>query len=76
MGAAFRDLRLQDGLRQQDLADRASAMGFKWTQPKVAAIESGRRQLTVEEFLVIPDCFAQPTHVRTQLASAVLRGRH
>jgi transcriptional regulator with XRE-family HTH domain len=55
LGARLRAHREAGGRRQEELAAAARAVGFsKWTRGTVAMIESGRRRLTLEEFLTVP----------------------
>jgi Helix-turn-helix domain len=46
LGTNLRRLRLRKGLRQDDIASIARAVGFDWTQGTVAAIETGRRSVS------------------------------
>lgn len=46
LGANLRRLRLQKGLRQDDVASMARKVHFDWTQGTVAAIETGRRSVS------------------------------
>ena len=70
----FRDLRKAAGERQEETAERARSMGLRWSRATVAGIESGRRKLSTEEFLLLPfvlnvelsDLFPE-THERIQL---------
>jgi transcriptional regulator with XRE-family HTH domain len=55
IGERIRDLREATGLRQEDVASSARGrFGLLWTQATVAAIETGKRQLTVEELILLP----------------------
>ena len=47
-------LREDAGLRQDELAARARAAGLPWTQATVAGIETGRRQVSAAELVVVP----------------------
>lgn len=49
IGRNLRHHRKQQQLRQDELAERARAFGMSWTQATVAAIETGRRAVSVEE---------------------------
>jgi transcriptional regulator with XRE-family HTH domain len=53
LGANLRRLRQERELRQDDLAARARGVGLSWTQQTVAAIEGGRRALSVGELLLL-----------------------
>lgn len=50
----MRAFREEDGERQDEVAARARQYGLRWTQATVAAIETGRRELRLEEFLILP----------------------
>jgi transcriptional regulator with XRE-family HTH domain len=50
----LRELRLAHRARQEDVARGAVALGLDWTRSTVAAIEAGRRVLTLEETLLLP----------------------
>jgi transcriptional regulator with XRE-family HTH domain len=54
VGARVRGLREGRGLRQEDIARAARVFGVEWTRATVAALETGRRQLTPEELILIP----------------------
>jgi len=55
IGDQLRHLRLNRfDLRQEDIAARARGVGLHWTQSTVAAIESGNRGLSLEEFFSLP----------------------
>ena len=55
IGTRLRELRERAGVRQEQIAASARQAGFQgWTQATVAAVESGRRRLSLEEFLVLP----------------------
>ncbi len=54
LGAAIREARETRRLRQDDLAAVAREVGLPWTRVTVAAIEIGRRRLTLDEFLLLP----------------------
>ena len=54
LGTAIRGTREVSGKRQDDLAAVAREYGLPWTRATVAAIEIGRRRLSVEEFLLLP----------------------
>src|SRR5262245_36729109 len=53
IGRALRGCREEAGLRQDELAKRARERGLSWTSATVAAIELGRREVSLEEFLVL-----------------------
>ena len=53
IGERIRYLREATGLRQEDIASSARGrFGLLWTQATVAAIETGKRHLTVEELTI------------------------
>src|SRR5262245_8352682 len=55
IGTRLRTLRETANLRQEQIAASARKVGFhSWARGTVAMIESGRRRLTLEEFLLIP----------------------
>lgn len=55
IGARLRALREQHGALQDEVAASARQWGLSsWTRATVAAIETGRRQLSIEEFLLVP----------------------
>ena len=54
MGARVRELRLRAKLQQETIAVEARRLGFDWVRGTIAMIELGRRRLTVEEFLCLP----------------------
>lgn len=41
-------------MRQDEIAFFARKVGLQWSRATVAAIETGRRQLSLEEFLILP----------------------
>lgn len=55
IGRELRALRETAALRQDQVAATARAWGFlDWTSATVAAVEAGRRQLSVEELVLMP----------------------
>jgi transcriptional regulator with XRE-family HTH domain len=54
LGQRLRSLREGDRKRQEDLAAAARGYGLSWSRATVAAIETGRRQLSVNELLLLP----------------------
>lgn len=50
----LRELRIAHNARQEDMADGALMVGLDWTRSTVAAIEAGRRALSIEEFILLP----------------------
>lgn len=55
IGAELRTLREAGQLRQEQLAAEARRFGLAWTRATVAAIELGRRQLSIGELLLLPE---------------------
>lgn len=56
-----RSLRLASGFqRQDDLADHMAAFGLGWNRDTVAAIETGRRGLSLEESLILAVALGVP----------------
>ena len=53
VAAGIRQARLRLGLTQSELASLAQSVGAKWTQSKVAAMETGRRDIGLGEALVL-----------------------
>jgi transcriptional regulator with XRE-family HTH domain len=54
VGRELRILREAGGIRQDQLAAEARRLGLTWTKATVAAIELGRRQLSLGEFWLLP----------------------
>jgi transcriptional regulator with XRE-family HTH domain len=54
VGRNLKRLRIEADLRQEDLAELARRFGLTWTAATVAAIETDRRAVSVEELLVLP----------------------
>jgi transcriptional regulator with XRE-family HTH domain len=54
VGFRLRELRLELGLRQDQVARAARQVGLDWTQSTVAAIERGNRALELGEFFLLP----------------------
>ena len=54
VGDELRRRREARGLRQEEVATVARRWGLQWTRSVVAAIEAGRRRLSLEEFLLLP----------------------
>jgi transcriptional regulator with XRE-family HTH domain len=54
VGERLRELRLQLGFRQAEIAKAARQVGLDWTQSTVAAIERGNRDLELGEFFLLP----------------------
>lgn len=42
------------GLRQEDLVEAARSLGLDWSRTSVTQLEAGRRQLSAEELLLLP----------------------
>lgn len=55
IGRELKTLREAGGLRQEQLAAEARRFGLPWTRATVAAIELGRRQLSLGELLLLPE---------------------
>ena len=53
IGTNLQQLRQQQGLRQDDLANLGRANGLDWTRAMVAAIELGRRSLAGDEEMLL-----------------------
>lgn len=54
LGERLRELREVQQKRQGDMAAAARKCGLRWTQATVAAVETGRRRLSIEELLLLP----------------------
>ncbi len=54
VGRRVRELREETGRSQDQLADAARRAGLDWTRASVASLETGRRGLSAEEFLLLP----------------------
>ncbi len=54
LGRRLRAIREQQGKFQDEGATVARGFGFRWSRATVAALETGRRHLSVEEFLLLP----------------------
>ena len=54
LGQRLRALREGGGKRQEDLAAAARGHGLSWSRATVAAIETGRRQLSMGELFLLP----------------------
>jgi transcriptional regulator with XRE-family HTH domain len=55
VGQRLRELRSHHGVPQDDLAAEARQFGLAdWSKSTIAALESGRRQLTIGEMLLLP----------------------
>lgn len=54
IGGNLRSLREQHGKRQDDIAAAARAVGLRWSQATVGAIETGRREVSVGELIALP----------------------
>lgn len=54
LGQEIKALRERAGLRQEDVARAASAMGLDWSRSSIAALETGRRDLSAGELLLLP----------------------
>ncbi len=50
----LRAIRKQQGLTQDDVAERARQQGLGWTRATVGKIEAGGRELGLAEFLLLP----------------------
>ena len=55
----LRTARRERGMTQVDLADHMAELGFPWTQPTVARVERGRRQLSLAEAHALMDILEQ-----------------
>tara|TARA_B100000315_G_scaffold260414_1_gene321566 strand:- start:5501 stop:6271 length:771 start_codon:yes stop_codon:yes gene_type:complete len=59
LGSQIRNLRKQHGVRQEHVALIARRWGLPWTSNTVVQLETGRRHLTVEEWLLLPTVLTQ-----------------
>src|SRR5512132_3956447 len=53
IGQRLREVRLELGLRQDQVAEAAGRVGLGWRQSTVAAIEGGRRALSLGEWFLL-----------------------
>lgn len=65
IGSRMRALREEHDKRQDEVASAARRWGLRWTQATVAAVETGRRDLSLGELLLLPLVlsFGLPTSV-------------
>ena len=54
VGENLHTWRMGAGLTQDEVAHWACSLGFEWTQATVAAIETGRREVSLSEFVALP----------------------
>lgn len=54
VGGSLRSWRKEEGLTQDEVARAARQIGVDWTRATVAAIETGRRDVSLGEFLALP----------------------
>jgi transcriptional regulator with XRE-family HTH domain len=54
LGARLKQLREAKGWRQEDLARGARGYGYGWSRATVAQVERGARNLTLEEWYLLP----------------------
>lgn len=59
VGERLREFREEKGLRQADIASKALSCGLGWSRSSVAALESGTRNLSIEEVILIPYIIAK-----------------
>jgi transcriptional regulator with XRE-family HTH domain len=69
----IRRVRLDEGLRQDELATRARAAGLAWTSVTVATIETGQRAIAAEELLLLPMVFDRPLEDFIQTDASMIR---
>ncbi len=55
VGERMRAVREERGWRQDEVAARARDFGLRWTRATVASVETGRREVTIGELLLLPD---------------------
>jgi len=67
IGERMRRLREERGLRQDDVAQAARQLGYRWTRVAVAQLEAGQRRLSAAEFLALPDMLNVATHAQSSL---------
>lgn len=60
VGERLRSLREDRGARQEDVADAVRLAGLEWTRSTVAAIEAGRREVSLEELLLLSLAYRLP----------------
>lgn len=54
MAGNLKRIREASGRRQDDVAAEARRLGLTWTRSTVAALETGRRELKIEELVALP----------------------
>jgi transcriptional regulator with XRE-family HTH domain len=67
IGERMRRLREERGLRQEDVAQAARQLGYRWTRVAVAQLETGQRRLSAAEFLALPDMLNVATQAQASL---------
>ena len=60
IGAGLAAYRRHKNWRQEDLAERARAVGLQWTRATVAGVEKGRRKLNLDEAMLLQVAIRQP----------------
>jgi transcriptional regulator with XRE-family HTH domain len=61
IGQRLREVRLELGLRQDQVAEAAARVGLGWTQSTVAAIEGGNRALSLGEWFLLSTLIGHAT---------------
>lgn len=54
IGTQIKTFRQSEDLRQDDIARAANAYGFPWARTSVASLETGSRELSATELLMLP----------------------
>jgi transcriptional regulator with XRE-family HTH domain len=76
VGLGIAALRDRHGARQEDVAAAARELGLPWTQPVIAALETGRRRLDAEELVLLPlvlaRCLGRPVSLSEVLPAAAV----
>lgn len=63
LGDVIRHRREGVGMRQDEVATAARALGLRWTRATVAAIELGRREISLSEFITLRGRDVEPAEL-------------
>lgn len=74
VGFGLINVRETGRLRQQDVADAAAVLGLPWTQATVAAVEAGRRKLSLAELMLVAEIVHIATLTRVTLVELITLG--
>lgn len=71
VGERVRTLRQNGDVRQEQLAEHARAVGLPWARSSVTTLEAGRRDLPLEEVVLLPSLLSQATGAPVTLADLI-----